>query len=151
MSDTHQQHQSTGLDRLLDDAAAAHRREAVPGELLERVETSLRTRQRHNRSLAAGLGGAAMLVLAVGWFGLHLAGQKQASDPRVNPPVAANATTPAPPPARVEIGVPDDVIVQRIPTKNPNITILWLHPEVKVADGEPASQADPASPKGRTT
>ena len=122
------------LDRLLNTAATAERTEPLPDGLLGRVETAIRVRRRRHRVATVGLGAAAAIVAAVSWFGV-----RGFNDHHGTPIQHSTANAEPPSPVTVEVKAPDGVIVERVPTTNPNVTIIWLHPEIKLTDGEPSS------------
>jgi hypothetical protein len=145
----HKEHTSNDaeLDHLLGAASEAHHREALPADLFNRVESKLKARRRRHHALITGLSAAAVYLFAVGWGALQLIGNKTSQPPSGQ--VALEVPS-VPPAISVMIQTPGDVIIKHVPTNNPNITLHWLYPVIKVADIEPSSQATPASTHERS-
>jgi hypothetical protein len=91
---------------------------------------------------------AAMALCIVGWrIAAQLQDNRAGRTVALQPPPEPLSTPTAPPAprqlVRVEFDPSTDVIALPKPTRNPNITILWIYPTVKTAEANPAPAVEP--------
>ena len=120
------------VDRLLDRAADLA--EPLPSGLADRVEARIRRHVRRRRMCVAAAALSAAAACVVLSFQLVRPDQQlEESRPTIAMPQV---------PASVEVAVEtsEDVIAVPIATDNPNVTIIWLYPVMKLTTNDHEGQ-----------
>ena len=142
------------LDHLL--AAVAAEPQPLPSGLAQRVEAYMKQQSWHRTRQFTGLWIAAAILLCVtAWFTIPLLNERsiQSVEPvaKVSAPTLQQLSADQTPQVRVTFTERSNVLAVPVKSQNPNITILWLYPTLKISTGEPSSNANPIRANARSS
>jgi len=143
----HEVEEQTRIDRLLREAVG--RLDPLPAGLLAKVEGRIARHRRRRLAWAGGLCAAALVLLAIDSWVARPNARPDGDSPTIaqKDPDSTMKKSPGSlplrrPRAEVVMAYPDAAIIVPFKSKSPNVTIVWIYPTVRPAEGASGPDSD---------